>query len=109
SLRTTSGKSEAKSNNAGFALRKRVENLVDGVPKHALCGELLKVVRLILDEVAEHAFLIVADRLFEGDRHANRALDLLNLLRAHLHRLGDLFELRITTETLRQAHHLAVV
>src|SRR5262249_49122367 len=60
-------------------------------------------------EVAEHAFFVVADRLFQRYGHANRALDLLDLLRTHFHGLGDLLQFRIAAETLGEAHHLAVV
>src|SRR5690606_30433733 len=57
---------------------------------------------LVLDEVAEVAVLLLADRRLEGDRLLGELEDLAHPLEGHLHLLGDLLGMRLAPDLLDQ-------
>ena len=58
--------------------------------------------RLVRDEVAERALLLLADRLLERDGELRHAQDLAHLVGRHLELLGDLLRPRLATEALHE-------
>src|SRR5262249_47515244 len=86
---------EAHAQDLLLARRQRRQNLARLLAQVALDRGLHGRGRqLVLDEIAERAFLLVADRRFQRDWLLDDLEHLLDLVERHLHLLGDLFRAR---------------
>src|SRR3954447_6942245 len=97
------GETEAQADDAGLPLRQRLQHAgqlvlhereADRVDRHDGLG--------VLDEVAELAVALVADRLVEADRLPGVLLDLQHLVRGDVHLLGQLLRGGLAAQVLEQ-------
>src|SRR5262245_9815233 len=95
------GQPEAESQHLLLARRQRVEHLV-GLLAEAQADHALdrRAHLLVLDEVAQMAVLLFADRGLEGDRRLRDLEDLADLVHRHFHLHGDLLRRRFAPELL---------
>src|SRR5262245_28093475 len=94
---------EAELDHLPLAFGERAQRAVDVLAaQRKLRGVEGRLGCLVLDEVAERALLLFADRLLEADRELRHAKDLPHLLRRHLELLGDLLRIRLAAEALHE-------
>src|SRR5262249_48676669 len=97
------GEAKAKPYDASLALGQRLQHLLELIlqerERHGVDGDN----RLrVLDEIAQLAVALVANRLVERYRLPRVLLDLEDLLRRNVHLLGELFGGRLATQVLEQ-------
>ncbi len=102
---------EAHAQHLGFARGQAVEDVLDHVAQAGLHGRFdRRGVVAVLDEVAQVAVVVVANRRFHGDRLLGDLHDLADLVLGNLHLLGQDAGVGLETELLqvlaRDAVHL---
>src|SRR5690606_39672035 len=96
------GEPEAHRHDARLALRERVEDLVQLLLQEREAHRVRRDDRLgVLDEVAELAVPVLAERRVQGDRLAAVLLDLDDLLGRHVELLGELLGRGLAAQVLQ--------
>src|SRR5207245_2594728 len=81
-----------------LALRERAQHFADAVAQKVLIGGVARAVDArIIEEIAERAFSVVAQRLLQTDRLPRHSPQRLRILNGDAEGFGDLLKRRLTT------------